>query len=548
MSAARPTRADATPPPAGLPVPSASAGCSASSFFAAFPSGPRMERAEQPAEGAQHADRHRPTRTHAQAGRAGRPHTELYRDALHCVYDFLSLKDLAVGPVLCSRGWLSAAISLRARQANVQLVHACLDALLDTPLRRHVSSLACPPLLPLLDPQLLRLRDRMPQLQSLDCAVEVNATATGMPLAFPAQLQSLTVKLTASPPIAAGCSLEAGSALLERLLRDVAVSCPSLCTLEVCVSVHLDLPEGGRVLFPPSTLSPLLALRSTLSSFQLAWCDPAEAVHRDRPMRLQWGQPHIDVFRALLALTKLDARGSKWSEWELELLTADPAPPLLQAVDIRHAILDSRAGSLLARLPALTELRSNFFVGDLSFLSQMLQLRTVDLNCQMVDPALLTSALSCCSRITDLSLNCAAVTDEQLCALLPSLPLLSALSLQRMRVLTSLRFLSATPQLSRSLTCLTLRRCRRLPLVELQHLRSLSSLTRLTLAESFTEPLGSDVRAQLEPASPVLGGRDWPKLTQFHYEPPREQQPAEGVTNEDELLQRVLLAVPSGRR
>lgn len=485
---------------------------------------PRAARAKQP--------RH----FHAGPERPGPP-AELRRDELHCVYDFLTLHELALGPARCSREWSAAAGSLKRRAEQLSLDYRRLLPLFTSSLRHRVSSLDCSSVEKPSCELLLLLCQNLLSLRSLVCAVDVSAKeAAGLPFRFPAQLQSLSVALSATPPSQSDFSFAAGGSLLEGLLRDVAAACPALRVLRAHMCVK---PAVHHVVaLPPSTLQSLLLLRGTLAEFELQWNHAKNA----GLWTFDWHQAHIDVFRALTALTRLDIGNGDWREAELKMLTAAPAPALLQFIGLQATALTSRMGSLLARLPALTELQPAVIEDDPSFLVQMPQLRSVKLHCEAgVDAALLMAALSRCNQITSLSLEHAQVNDGHLCQVLPSLPLLSRLELIQMDALFSLRCLSHTAHLSRTLSELSLRRCTLLHPVELHHLHSLSSLITLSLDHSFSAPLDGYSLGHLDPASQAFVKRDWPMLNTFTYEPPEppeeeeeEEQDSEPEEEEDE--------------
>lgn len=93
----------------------------------------------------------------------------LYRDALHCIFDFLSLTDLATRMLPLCADWRSAALSLAPRSERLSLAsRARLACLLRSPLRRHFNHLLLEDE-PLLLSDLRAIREGTPHLTKLEC-------------------------------------------------------------------------------------------------------------------------------------------------------------------------------------------------------------------------------------------------------------------------------------------------------------------------------------------------------------------------------------------
>lgn len=165
----------------------------------------------------------------------------------------------------------------------------------------------------------------------------------------------------------------------------------------------------------------------------------------------------------------------------------------------------------------------------------MTRLIGVQLFCtSQVDPTLLISALSHCSRIEAMKLSHSGMTNAHLCTLLPSLTRLKQLTLVEMDFLASLSFASTVPHLSHTLHEFTLLRCWSLPPIELHHLDALTALRRIASLESFVEPLNAYTRERMTPSSECFDRRSWPHLAEFTFRDEREDAESDDDSDDSE--------------
>lgn len=208
----------------------------------------------------------------------------------------------------------------------------------------------------------------------------------------------------------------------------------------------------------------------------------------------------------------------------------------LKHLDLRFTMIGDAHAAALARLTSVTKFDPNRLdIHNPSFFSQMTRLKELELSCTpQVDPALLVSSLSHCSRIEELTLEGGRMTNAHLCTLLPSLPHLEKLTLTLMIALTSLSFASSVPHLSHTLHEFTLDQCRSLPLTQLRHLRALTALTELDIFDSFIRPLDDYTTACMSRSSKCFMRQWWPHLTGLMVEDQRNEERAEDERDDDD--------------
>ena len=172
-------------------------------------------------------------------------------------------------------------------------------------------------------------------------------------------------------------------------------------------------------------------------------------------------------------------------------------------------------GSVLARLTSLTEFEP-YMNSDAACLASFTQLKKATLKC-VVDPSQLISALTKCTLLHTLDLGHNKITATQLATLLTGLPSLHTLTLYDMKSLHSLDFISSVSHLQRTLKMIEIRECNAIPMDELRHLRLLSALETLTLANSFVDQLDKATIASMNPASRAFLRDVWPNLVSLDY-------------------------------
>jgi hypothetical protein len=425
---------------------------------------------------------------------------ELYRDAIHAVYGWLTFNELAT-TCRISRSWYAAACNLKSRCERLKTFSdRVIYHLVRSPLRRHITQFTSDTdeYTRLTVASLLLLKTLMPHVDSLSCAIIVTED-TPPQLALPSGLRDLTI----------GFQFEADSpnrrALITNLMTSIARECPYLTrgefgvqlTSAPCVWSTMD----GRIVEPLSRISSLTALAL-------------------------YGRPHptcIDVLRRMTQLRRIDLRGF-WSDEALGQLTSGSHPQLaLEAIGMVRQI-DPTTAAALVRLPSLTQLMpiglwSTPDPGTL--LAHLPRLTKLNFECDAtVDITLAIAALTRLTNLTFLTITHGALTSTHLATLLPHLTRLSELELEWCPALTSLACLSQTHHLASTLQKLWVLRCRSIPPFELHHLRALTSLQLLSLSSSLTSALDGLTIAGFTPGSPAFHSHHFPHLTKFVYHAP----------------------------
>jgi hypothetical protein len=181
-------------------------------------------------------------------------------------------------------------------------------------------------------------------------------------------------------------------------------------------------------------------------------------------------------------------------------------------------IFDDAAAALLPQLPSLTKIHQIAKCARFEWLAELPNLTEAsfwlhtNFNVPAASrPASLVAGLRQCANVEILTLGvCADLTAAHLADLLPSLPRLRELYLDRLSI-DSLAFL-AQPPMTDQLRSVRLSSCRQLPLADLRHVHALRGLEQLHLGCSFSAPLAEESRALLTPPSVVL-----PQLKVFQY-------------------------------
>lgn len=375
-----------------------------------------------------------PRHFHAGPTPVDRELAELYRDALHCVFDFLAIFEVATLVLPLCKTWRAAALSMKAREVWLLLSLADATGLLHSPLRRHASSLEVMRKDVLTFGMLQRIRHSLPQLTEIQGRLDPTLGAV-----FGEQLQTLTLTLVFRHEEEQLVIWQQVSSVIS-----AAATCPHLEGVAL-----RSLPSGHP---PLDLLQPLTRLAPSLRSLELRVEEEEEFL----PLR----QQNVDVLRLLPQLTEVNL--GDWSAEELAWLTADPPPMQLhsrRSVGVIRCIMSEHA-AYLSLLPNLTFLSTNSLdLEDASFIGGLRRLRTVELRREegeAVDLQLLMTALAQCNEIEELTLAHEELTGEQLATLLPHLPRLHELCLVDCPELRSLSFLTSTPHLASTLLRLDL--------------------------------------------------------------------------------------------
>jgi hypothetical protein len=431
------------------------------------------------------------------------PH--LYRDALHHLYTFLTLKEMAL-TARTQKKWLAAADSSRPRVAEKHFSLAAhhrqkylvddiwkFDSLLVSPLRHQILSLQIeteqhqsPD-----HPYLTSLR--MPHLTQLRFSLQVYA-GMSEPRWPPLLIKLLLV--IEEPPI----DIEEPALVMpqEAMVRVHATIGRSIARLQ-----RLEALQVRTVRLAP-LLPPLIHLPA-LTQLDLEECEvyPEE----------------LDVIRRMPHLRKFVCDPEQFTADDLErLLSGDGPIPPLEELPAAVTFWAETVDLVLKLAPSLTKLDvGDALLEDVApLLSQLKRVITLDLRVydEIVQVDSLVSGLRSMPQLTNLALGHSQLATEHLSTVLPELKQLDGLSLHCEPALVTLAFLAHAPA---SLRQLTLQGKKSTPLVEARHLEKLPQLKSLRLHGVFARPFDDLSIARMTPGSEAFDRDAWPNLTLFEY-------------------------------
>jgi hypothetical protein len=318
-------------------------------------------------------------------------------------------------------------------------------------------------------------------------------------LAFPARLRFLAVRFARS-----------AGALSDKQQRDLDAAVAVIATLPLLESLTFSA-EASCCLAPLTNAPVLRTLELDLSSDAL---DPLKARTALEALR------HMPHLRSL----RLHAPAEAFTR-----LLQPPHALLLDTLGYAAPFTSAHADAIVPVAPTLTNLTFNLHSScpHTDFLRQLPRLRRLQLNGNFfdryapLDAERVMASLHALKGMTDLFLVGGSIrfTSDHLEACLPQMPLLASLHLSNTAALDSLRFLSSSGSLVKSLKELKLTFFQsRLLLAELAHVHALSALTLLHLMSVFDRAPDEAVVQQYRPPSLLL-----PSLTDFicrHTDPP----------------------------
>ena len=295
----------------------------------------------------------------------------LYRNALECVFQFLSLSELG-GVLAVSKEWAGAVERMKCAQAPFeprQHVAPDVSGLCGSRVARHVGRIGSsfPRVVVLTPPQLAEVSARCSSLRALHAFIELDSSYAANELQllqFAAdkdlQLQFQLPKTLRTLQVDIGVRFELQNRCHEwraELLRAVVLQLPELETLVL-----------SRVFAGVTSLTSLQQLPN-LRTLELWLTGP-----------VQLSEELVADLRQLPQLHRLRLLGMSDSalvEEDVELLLADPAP---QWRDIGPMHLTDHTAAQLVRMPSLTKLHG--LVAELSscqFLCKLPLLESLDL-------------------------------------------------------------------------------------------------------------------------------------------------------------------------
>ena len=420
------------------------------------------------------------------------PHAaRLDRYALERVFAFLAPDEVLIALRIC-RDWLAAVKSMACRgwfEPNPTATP--ISVLVESAIARHVVGLgAAETPVELNIDTLFILARHMPHLVELACRLSLPLPMG--PRVFPSGLKILDLIVAA----------HANANSINDAIK--AIGCLPLLE-ELSLFQPLASP---RISFAP--LSALPALRAVV----VVW-KPQSPSGAFEPSDAQ-----VQHLCAIPLLTNLVIHPMSASL--LRRLLAQPRDLQWQHVALPAGV-DEETAALLPHLSSLTKIEEHLTCQRFDWLSGLPNLTDISLWLDALPTAegraaSLVAGLAHCAAVTKLALSGAAdLTAAHFAELLPLLPRLRFLKLVKLRV-DSLGFLAQDP-LTSQLISLVLSGCRRLPLAELSHVRTLRGLQHLALLESFTVPMDAHSLSLYEAPSAAL-----PLLQAFQYRAPANVQ------------------------
>jgi hypothetical protein len=353
---------------------------------------------------------------------------QLHKDALHCIFAYLSLPELPSAMGSC-RVWYAAMRSLPLRNESFCFKDLChLECLLlppPSPLARHIIRLkllgdvcSC-----VTRTQLEELASRLPRLVSLVHSPfpRMFQTERASGPSFYPSLRELELNL--APRVYSKTVEHRDAAVCNNTLHDIGAAQHSLRSL------RLTLPCGGLAGLPLSQPADWLSFDS-LESLQLL-------THLTIINGYLLASKQLAPIRRMRSLRVLSLGG--FMNHEMEMLVAeepDCAPLQLQQLDLTFTDVEAsgdftrpRTAELLLRIPTLQYLESQSITAealrilaglpDLHTLKLHVQPREVD-GCQIYDWPTVCDGLASYCQLTNLTLEGPPL--EELAALLLALP------------------------------------------------------------------------------------------------------------------------------
>jgi hypothetical protein len=328
---------------------------------------------------------------------------QLHRDALHCVFAFLSLSDLSASMRSC-HGWCAAVPSLPLQDGSLRVSSGRqlyqLLVSIASPLARHVVSCDVRDMYPVAD--LAQFLTRLPRLQSL--SHQFCRSLERHPQLYPNQLRELAVHLPSDQ---------------RRLLHD------DLYTQ----LVNLSSASGLRRLTLTVPIDELLSESFTLESLKCMKQLEFFALRNSYALPPK----QLMLVRRLTSLRTLSLDCLSEQDMLILLKHLPDCPPLqLRAFEGKHW-LDAETARLLVRMPTLQHLEPySIKPAALKLVAHGLpDLRTLRIDAQhrwvdetgvyeSYDWRLVCESLAACRHLTSLTLM--ATPLEELAALLLALP------------------------------------------------------------------------------------------------------------------------------
>jgi hypothetical protein len=357
-------------------------------------------------------------------------------DALTLVFEFIEFEELVYATRSCPT-WRSAAAKERPRRLTFdradRLAALCASS---SPLKRHISRVACNRYSSSLSVNQLAQLSRLPELTSLE--VRPDAAALSRLMRMPAEGGGALAELKAAfPPRLRELTLfvsKVHSAAACQLLLDAL---PAVKELDRLTLTPLDVNPGQTATL---SLEPLLQLPRLT---HLTWIIGDLTV------------PQLEMIKQIATLQSIDPGLRSWSAAQLSALCR-PSHRLqqLQEVNLWQTAVDATAMTHLACLPGLTRLTPFVLLPDAyAHLPRFPQLQRLLVPLKHVASAQqvahnnpLVSALSGCSALIDLTLNRGECSESFCGQLMQAVPRLRALSFNFCSP-PSLSFLRHSPHL-----------------------------------------------------------------------------------------------------
>jgi hypothetical protein len=359
-------------------------------------------------------------------------------DTLTIVFGFAELKEMARAARTC-KAWLAAAAKEKPRRLTRKIGPGRADRLAavcasSSPFKKHISRVVCSEYFSSLGLSELSALSRLPELTAL----EVEPDAEDLKRLMDEESEGALAEVKAAfPPNLRDLRLWANEEHPAQVWQLLLDALPAMKGLErLTLARDDDEPDPS----PALSLEPLLQL-SRLT--HLTW-------HIGRLTVSQ-----LQIIKQIATLQFLHPGLAGWSAAQLSALCRPPHR-LQQLQDLKLYGADQFEMADLVSLPALTSLENVFTAGAFAFLPRFTRLQRLSVSMDSdddpdqqalgEDSALLVSAVSACSALTDLTIRSGECSESFGSQLMQAVPRLRTLGFSFCSLL-SLRFLRHAPNL-----------------------------------------------------------------------------------------------------
>lgn len=421
---------------------------------------------------------------------------QLYDDIITSILEYLNQERFFFSTRL-SKAWHSAAQRMRCREFEFHLrdKNWSLQPLFNSSLKRHITHIitdfkdwnhrqqeyhfTCD--------SLAELNHQLPQVTHLQAAIDINADQS-KPFIFPAQLQSLTVRLTEGEDFDNTDAYESRRLSVFNLVVSL-IEAISHCKNLKSLSFPIPLIVHSRLFSAVDGVnhfSPLLSLTQL------------ESLVIDKFSLFDWSQQHISAFLAMPSITEVQLGYHCFMSFHTtRLLSEDENCVKIRRVGVNIADALSDHDLLhMQTLVSIQQLNLRYWRRFPSFLSSFSQLTQLTVEEGYSDETSsvdeVADSISQCVGLTALSIQHTQLNSKHINKILSGMMKLSILDLSFLKKLESLSFLESNPHLHSTLKKLKIEGCCYVPREEFEYVKLLKELNCLECRHNSTILFGRD--------------------------------------------------------